>query len=747
MKDSEFRLYPYMQDRLKELGWNIKTPNKGGDIYTQGEIKQNTLLKEALGNKKPEYVVEIENSSFWVLEAKANSTEMSKAIEQAKQYAENINKIKKINCKLITGVVGNEEEGIYIETQKKSGDKWEPLLINNRQSTGFITKKQATEILKLDKANLLNYEIADSLFKFSINLINEILHNGSINKRNRASVLASLLLAIADDPDFKISNSPSTLISDINARVKNQLNNVNKGNFAQEIIISMPVSKDNHVKIKRALIKSINILRFLNIASAINSGRDILGQSYEIFLKYANDAKEIGIVLTPRHITTFGAECLDIKKEDIVFDPTCGTGGFLVSALDKVRKDNRGIDEFKKGNLYGIEQDPMVATLGIVNMVFRGDGSSNILEGNCFSKEIKYSEYPNKVLMNPPFALKNKEEYEHRFVDRALKDTKEGGLLFAILPTTTMGSSNNKRKEINWRIKLLERHTLLSVIKLPNDLFIPVMKGTYAIILKAHEPHRFPNNVVWAILEDGIIRSKTQQEKSTSSNTDLILEVVKDNIFGNKEKKYIPRYLDCQPIRDKKDLTPEFHIGYNDVTNYDVRSVFKNIEQFNLKKKYINSTEINIKEYQYYAFKLEDFAIVGRGRSKRKKEVSAGELPMITTSEINNGVSDFVNKNDVNSIYENAITISANGGSCYAHYHDYEFAANPDVFVVELKKEYKIGYFAIFLCSAINSESWRFNYCRKFSTDKMEKMNIKLPADNEKTINLNLIKKIVEDNK
>ena len=46
----------------------------------------------------------------------------------------------------------------------------------------------------------------------------------------------------------------------------------------------------------------------------------------------------MGIVLTPRHITKFAAEVVGVGAHDVIYDPTCGTGGFLVAALDKVRE-------------------------------------------------------------------------------------------------------------------------------------------------------------------------------------------------------------------------------------------------------------------------------------------------------------------------------------------------------------------------------------------------------------------------
>lgn len=67
-----------------------------------------------------------------------------------------------------------------------------------------------------------------------------------------------------------------------------------------------------HTYIKNML--TCSLLNEINIKAAMNSGTDILGEFYEVFLKYGNDAKDIGIVLTPRHITKFACDVLDIDK-------------------------------------------------------------------------------------------------------------------------------------------------------------------------------------------------------------------------------------------------------------------------------------------------------------------------------------------------------------------------------------------------------------------------------------------------
>jgi len=128
------------------------------------------------------------------------------------------------------------------------------------------------------------------------------------------------------------------LIGDINARVRTVLTNQKKAEFEEYIRIALPASQDNHVKFRQALVDTIQELDLLNIRSAMNSGADWLGAFYEVFLKYASWAQDLGIVLTPRHITRFVADVMNVQPNDLVYDPTCGTGGFLVSAFDAVKQ-------------------------------------------------------------------------------------------------------------------------------------------------------------------------------------------------------------------------------------------------------------------------------------------------------------------------------------------------------------------------------------------------------------------------
>lgn len=369
-------------------------------------------------------------------------------------------------------------------------------------------------------------------FVKSAETINALLHSGGINKNDRARTIAALLLSIIDDPPPNLDAKLPVLIGEINTRSEAVLKANGKSDFAPFVKILAPTNRSNHVKFRTALVKTVLELYNLNIRSAMNSSTDVLGEFYEVFLKYGNGAKEIGIVLTPRHITRFAVEAVGVSDRDVVLDPACGTGGFLVAAFDHVRntcaKDQ--LERFKEHNLFGIEQESYVAILAIVNMIFRGDGKNNITEGNCFSTYIASSTvngYPSAkfvknepkpeqlaltgVLMNPPFALKSGLDKEYRFVSQALSFMASGGLLFSLLPLDAMFGG---RDEKTWRSEeLLREHTLLAVLSLPEELFYPAAaKQVLAIIVKARVPHKKDQPVFWArISRDGHLKLKSRR--------------------------------------------------------------------------------------------------------------------------------------------------------------------------------------------------------------------------------------------
>ena len=480
-------------------------------------------------------------------------------------------------------MAGNDDDGYIVTSQFLVGHEWQNIQINGIDTTGLLSESECLKLIENGHPNLEDPPINETLFVKTAESINETLHEGAVNPNERAKVVSALLLSMLAPPGPKIEErDTSLLVQDINNRAARVLQQQGKQGFKDHIRLPLPAAEDNHVKLRRALVETLQDLRGLNIHSAMKSGADWLGTFYEVFLKYARWAQDLGIVLTPRHVTRFAARAIGIGPHDIVYDPTCGTGGFLVAAFEEVKRSCGAdqIEEFKRHSVFGLEQDDGIAALAIVNMIFRGDGKNNIEQANCLAQHLglgissngtrtaKFSKTPSpsppvtRVLMNPPFSLKRDKEYH--FVDHALKQTVQGGLLFSILPYSVMAKSGQAS---SWRQNLLKRHTLLSVITLPIDIFYPVSAPPVGVFIKQGLPHDYEKPVLWVRAEtDGHLKSKGKRLPSrlTTNRLEDCLHTIRaflDNpdILVASE----PRFIIAAPINatdDLLELVPEAYL-------------------------------------------------------------------------------------------------------------------------------------------------------------------------------------------
>lgn len=582
---TEVDAYLFIKRKLGELGWNTRNPerNDEGQVWTQNECLSNPHLKACLGLDRPENIVKVSARDLWVIEAKRSHDQVGRALDEARGYAAKLNRGSRHKVSIVSGVAGNEDDGYIVTSQLLVGEDWRNIQINGIDTTGLLSESECLKLIKNGDPNLEDPPINETLFVKTAERINETLHEGAVNPNERAKVVSALLLSMLTESGPQIEErDTSLLVQDINNRAASVLRRQGKQSFEDHIRLPLPAAEDNHVKLRRALVETLQDLRGLNIHSAMKSGADWLGTFYEVFLKYARWAQDLGIVLTPRHITRFAARAIGIGPHDIVYDPTCGTGGFLVAAFEEVKRScgTDQIEEFKRHSVFGLEQDDGIAALAIVNMIFRGDGKNNIEQANCLAQHLvmaasskgvrtaRFSRTPSRrppvtrVLMNPPFSLKH--DKEHDFVDHALKQMVEGGLLFSILPYSVMAKSGQAR---TWRGNLLKQHTLLSVVTLPIDIFYPVSAPPVGVFIKRGVPHDYEKPVLWVRAEtDGHLKSKGKRLPSPLTTNRLedglpIVRAFLDNpdIAVHSE----PRFIIAAPINAADallELVPEAYL-------------------------------------------------------------------------------------------------------------------------------------------------------------------------------------------
>ena len=282
---------------------------------------------------------------------------------------------------------------------------------------------------------------------------------------------------------------------------------MSKGNEIPEIDIFKKLFEDAKTKYPSiytnndesiAINDNLCILELVNKLEAfsfLGTGDDIKGAVYEIFLK-ATLRGEFDQYFTPRELVDFMVRCADPNMGDVILDPACGSGGFLIQAFRYVNAkiDAAGlpeVDNIKKFNalidkcLWGHEADYDLHVLAKINLIMHGDGWNNIYQGDTLKSEYLLDNSFDLILENPPFTIpytfsdvlekyelgigKEKEELDLLFVEKSIRLLKPGKDMYIILPEGIM----NIKKYQYFRQWLLEKTDILLSVSLPEGAFIP----------------------------------------------------------------------------------------------------------------------------------------------------------------------------------------------------------------------------------------------------------------------------------
>lgn len=259
-----------------------------------------------------------------------------------------------------------------------------------------------------------------------------------------------------------------------------------------------------------------------------NSAEDYLGRFYGEFMSYSGgDGQTLGIVLTPKHITELFCELADLRADDKVFDPCCGTAGFLIAAMHKMVKltdDETQRRHVKRDQLFGIELQSYMFTIATTNMILRGDGKSNLhnwdfLKHNPSQLQLKGC---TVGMMNPPYSQGSKSNpdlYEISFTEHLLDSLVEGARAIVIIPQSSV--TGKSKEEQNIKNNILKHHTLEGVITLNKNTFYGVGTNPCIAVFTAGIPHDKGHKCKFINFEDdGFVVSKHIGLEETSSAKD-----------------------------------------------------------------------------------------------------------------------------------------------------------------------------------------------------------------------------------
>lgn len=318
----------------------------------------------------------------------------------------------------------------------------------------------------------------------------------------------------------------------------------------------------------------------------IEAERDVIADAFETFIGHALKGGQ-GQFFTPRNVVKMMVDILDPDDEDLIIDPACGSGGFLIEALRHVwrKLDAEGEKyHWNKSNLQeekmevalnkirGIDKDYFLSKVAKAYMAIIGDGKSGIfcedsLEvpnnwGTMTKTKIHLGDF-SVLLTNPPFGskipvrgedklkqfelghkwkqdkktgnwekgkLKDKEAPQILFIERCLQLLKDGGRMAIVLPDGIYG--NNQLGYI--RKFIMKRARIVAVIDIPIETFQP-NTGTKTSILILQKMSKLPSDypVFMAIAEScgHDRRGNPKEDDDISKIADEFKKWAKENKF------------------------------------------------------------------------------------------------------------------------------------------------------------------------------------------------------------------------
>ena len=339
----------------------------------------------------------------------------------------------------------------------------------------------------------------------------------------------------------------------------------------------------------------------------IETDRDIIADAFEVFIGYSLKGEQ-GQFFTPKNIVRLMVNAVDPSLSDIIIDPSCGSGGFLVESLkylwNKVDLEAKELDweetaiyEEKKEigikNIRGIEKDSFLTKVAKSYMAILGDGKGGIFCEDSLDEPKNWKEKTKQLikldsmdvcLANPPFGKDIKitgkdklAQYELAkkengklvsegnpstlFFERDLQLLKDGGVLGIILPETYFHAPSKRTFR-----QFIAKHNIQWIIDLPHNTFRPHNNAKcIVLIVQKNRPQQKKINMAVAEFIGHDHNGKAIYVKdSRGENTDKILDdtpIIIEEIIRKRNGTF-------ESIEEKKEYT--FEINANEVLNNDI---------------------------------------------------------------------------------------------------------------------------------------------------------------------------------
>jgi len=412
--------------------------------------------------------------------------------------------------------------------------------------------------------------------------------------------------------------------------------------------------------------ETLTIVKYFQRINLNKTDLDSKGKAFETFMgSYFRG--EFGQYFTPRPIVKFIVDSLPINYKSRVLDTSCGSGGFLLYALDKIREQaneyyhpvNDEKDHYKywhdfaEKNLFGIEINDQIARTAKMNMIIHDDGHTNVIASDGLltdlemqdksgNKEFKYNSF-DFIITNPPFGSsiklsekaylslytlgtkeidwldiktevkkkknpRDSQSTEVLFLEQCHKFLVEHGYLAIVIPDGILTNSSMQYVRDN----IEEMFRIVAVVSMPQTAFSATGAGVKSSVL-----------FLWK-------HSENQTEKINNQKNKLRETLKKDSSYiatiekWEKEKATAIKKLEADakalnPKANKKEIVEIIQDNKTAIQTAFTDKV--NLLKEELTEKYFLAKQTTLDDYPIFMAIAEDIGYDATGRSTSNNEL------------------------------------------------------------------------------------------------------------------------------
>lgn len=509
---------------LNNLGWNTDEDSNECNVFTERAKtkEQNKILK----GKKPDYVLYKfgTDEPIAIIEAKKKGQNIDKAIKQAIElYA------KPLKIKIVFAV-----DGSFIKTwhlSEKQELKIEESIINDLLPENKILNfiRDGANIKEVSKEVKYSREELIKIFKWANDLLRKEGLRGLDRFLEFSNILFLKLISEIEENKDIVGLEPRILPEKYCWKKFYDLEAEMMMDYINGTVLPYLVSKYNHsgevfqYKLQIQSSKTLKqIVDKISNLKLLNTEGEIKGDAFEYFLKELSSGNDMGEYFTPRHIVKLMVKLTNPQYGDIVYDPACGTGGFLIEAFRHIKKHTKINKEtfkyLREETIYGNELTN-TARIAKMNMILIGEGHNNIHQADSLKNPQK-NKY-DVILANPPYGTTtdygsfypiDSRNGDIVFIEHILESMKDGEsrCAFIMQEGVLFRSSDLKLRKY-----ILENYRVEAIISLPKGVFLPYtpVKTDILIISK-----KKPSNKIWCYKVDNDGYELTGLRKKIKNN-------------------------------------------------------------------------------------------------------------------------------------------------------------------------------------------------------------------------------------